>query len=143
MADEVMVELVRDELQRISDSGQLASRALLREQVGVGARDLDRALDVLRERGEASEVEPDGFRMSREDVQDAPDAPPAVAAPQRTGDTRERISRVGDVEFAREATVTMPRAMVDAIDADALGKILKAGIDAAPAGLSFVFEVTP
>jgi hypothetical protein len=53
----------------------------------------------------------------------------------QAGDYRE--------EYERSATVTMPRAMVDAIDADALGKILKAGIDAAPDGEAFVFEVTP
>lgn len=151
--DPVMVELVEDELRRASDVGELRSRAALQEALGMGSGDLDRALDALRDRGAVSEVEPDGFRLGVEE-------PPGVAVPDRPGVPEPGVSlaeaearakprpagravRVGDVEFERVATVTMPRAMIAALDANALGALLIAGIEAAPEGEAFVFEVTP
>jgi hypothetical protein len=152
--DEAIVELVRDELERITDTGELASRARLREAVGLGAGDLERALGVLRDRGQASEVEPDGYRLVRDEHDLVPGpGQPVVPEPGVSLAEAEAAKPAGPMtafqagdyreEYERSATVTMPRAMVDAIDADALGKILKAGIDAAPDGEAFVFEVTP
>lgn len=140
MADAVMVELVRDELRRRSDTGGLASRAELREAVGVGASDLEAVLDALRELGEASEVEPDGFSCG---VQEP--APTGGAALDEEPEPMPPAERVRVAEFAGgfDAQVMMPRAVANVLDAEALGKLLKAGIDTTPAEETFTFEVTP
>lgn len=147
--DDVMVGMVRDELRRISDTGDLASRALLRERVGIGAGDLERCLTMLRDAGDASEVEPDGYRFTERGEADVPYVPEpgvSLAEAERAAAPapRERVAAIGSgssrVEFGHDATVTMPRAMVDAMDPQVLGGILKAGIESAE-GDTFVFEV--
>lgn len=160
-ADDVQVQMVRDELARISDAGDLASRADLRERVGIGAGDLENVLAQLREQGVATEVEPDGYRLVTDDdgalSEDGATPEPGMSlAEAERGTTgaavgaaagglgRERVTATGQgatrIEFGREATVTMPRAMVDAMEPAVLGGILKAGIESAD-GDSFVFEV--
>lgn len=160
MVSDVLKGLVVDELKRGSDTGEGRSRQQLQEVAGVGAGDLETILADLRLTGTITEQAPDEIVMV--DSEEAPDdddsedgvAPePGVSlaeaergAARRTRETRA-IGAIGKgpnrVEFVREATVTMPRAMVDALEADALGKLLKAGIGAADAAQAFVFEVTP
>lgn len=148
--DPVMVELVRDEMRRVTDRGELASRAMLRDAVGIGAGDLQAALDALRDAGEASEVEPDGYRLGVEEEAPAParveEPEPGVslAEAEAGAPRRQTAVQIGDYrEEYSSAQVTMPRAVADVLDAAALGALLKAGIDTAAAGETFVFEVTP
>lgn len=152
VVDGVMVGMVADELRRASDVGELRSRSQLREAVGVGAGDLEAALAALRDAGKATEVEPDAYRLVQEG--DLDDEPAAAATPEPGLSLAEAEARVrppaGTQARARMdgapvagATVTMPRAMVDALDAPALGALLKAGIDSSEPAVSFVFEVTP
>lgn len=164
-ADGTIVDLVRDELRRISDRGELASRQVLQEAVGVGAGDLQAALDVLRDAGEATEVEPDGYRLGVEEEaaldvpaaeagwSGAPEPEPGVTLAEATAGgvgaaaplgRRQTAVQIGQYrEEYSSAQVTMPRAVADVLDAAALGALLKAGIDTAAAGETFVFEVTP
>lgn len=149
MVDPAVVALVGDELRRIADRGELASRSQLQEAVGIGAGDLELALGELRERGEASEVEPDRFGvpvseeergvegdvLPEEQREMLPD-PLSAPGPKERGPEPWRIASHG-------AQVSMPRAVAGVLDAEALGKLLKAGIETAAADVTFVFEVTP
>lgn len=152
MADPVHVDLVRDVLRRATDVGEARSRAALQEEVGLGAGDLQGVLDVLFLAGEASEEAPDEIVAApqgepvpaREPAAAAPEpGPPRPAEPQPRGPVSAFQAGSYREEYARESTVTMPRAMVDALEAPALGSLLKAGIEAAEEGVPFVFEVTP
>lgn len=150
MADRTVVGLVRDELRRITDRGELASRSELQAAVGVGAGDLQAALDVLRDAGEASEVEPDGFRLGLEDDDEPPArvaGAPGVTVEEFEEQPPRRVTavQVGGYreEYGGPAQVTMPRAVAAVLDAQALGALVKAGIDTTDAGETFVFEVTP
>lgn len=153
--DPGVLGLVRDELRRTTDRGDVASRAALQAACGLGGGDLQAALDALRVAGEASEAEPDGFVLLSEDEPGAealladPDAVRELAQQARAGweplagRTAIQIGNYRE-EFAGEnAQVVMPRAVADVLDAAALGALLKAGISTAPAGARFVFAVTP
>lgn len=154
--DSAIVGMVEDELRRISDRGELASRAVLREMVGLGAADLEQALDALREQGRASEVEPDGFRAGVEPEPELPDVSGGSHSAADAEELRERAARwtppplkPGEADeprmltYAPVAQVTMPRAVAAVLDAEALGQLLKAGIDASAQDAPFIFEVTP
>lgn len=162
--DPVMVGLVRDEMRRVTDRGELASRAMLRDAVGIGAGDLQAVLDELRDHGEASEIEPDGYRLvadgqlAEEDAALAAEVGPRLDAGLPAHVTVEEAKEAGwedrrplsavqvggyREEYSGAAQVTMPRAVADVLDAAALGALLKAGIDTATPGETFVFEVTP
>jgi biotin operon repressor len=147
--DDVLKGLVRDELGRVSDSGELASRSRLREQLGIGANDLDTALAELCAEGVATEVEPDGYRLvPDEDVWtglgapvETPEPGVSLAEAERAGTPRPRAGAAAVPRERPAAAVSMPRAMVDAMEPAVLGGILKAGIESAQ-GEAFVFEVT-
>jgi hypothetical protein len=121
MMDATMTGEVRDELRRISDRGELASRQMLREAVGIGARDLEEALTELREAGEATEAEPE----QRETTLGR-----AVRAVEQR--------RAGEVK-----RVTLTLAVAQAVGKEGLGNLVLAGIEEAEAaGVGFVLEVT-
>ena len=144
--DPVFVGLVRDELEARSDRGELSSRQELQETVGLGAGDLQAALDVLRERGEASEVEPDGYRLVLPDSPATPEPDITLAEAEARAALPTRASNAARPQEPTRLSagqVIMPRAMVDRLEADVLGGMLKAGIEASPEGETFTFEVTP
>jgi hypothetical protein len=146
---EAIVELVGDELRRISDRGELASRAELQEAVGLGAGDLERALDSLRDRGLASEVEPDGYRYGEGEPSPAPareveEPGVSLAQAERAAAVVEPPRRARARDESDEVLVQLPLAVAKALDAAALGGIVNAGIaEAEQDGVPFIFEVTP
>lgn len=148
--DTVLVDMVRDELRRISDTGALASRAQLREAVGLGAGDLEAALGELREAGEATEVEPDGYRLvSGPEELDTDEARAARAeeaeeAPAR-GDVVMRRTGPHTLEHdAADVTVTLTMKIAKAVGEQGLGNLVVAGIEEAEAlGVPFVLEIQP
>lgn len=155
MVDQAVVALVGDELRRIADHGELASRSQLQEAVGIGAGDLELALGELRERGEASEVEPDRFGVpvseEERDVEGDGEGHVLPSPEQQREMLPDPLSAPGAKErgpgawriASHGAQVSMPRAVAGVLDAEALGKLLKAGIETAAADVTFVFEVTP
>lgn len=100
MAEDWQVQLVRDELARAGDIGEQRSRAQLQETCGLGAGDLDGALNTLREAGEATEEAPDAWAAMPEAVREARAAAAAPAAepegdgglPVREAATRTRVA---------------------------------------------------
>lgn len=172
-AQDWQVQLVRDELVRATDTGEQRSRAQLQESCGLGAGDLDAALEALRESGEASEVAPDAFEAYPEDVRaaraSAAAEPPAAepAAEEEPGDESGSVERMpaplpagltlaeaeraagrgapsrGGIPAAPEKKIELPWEVANALDEAGLGKMVKAGIDAAKTDSArFVLVVT-
>lgn len=153
--DETLVEMVRDELRRISDRGELATRAQMQDAGGVGAGDLDAILTLLREGGELTQVEPDGWRLLNEEEQaeqDIPDEAAADAVVKSPASTYRQLQDIGAAnaeearrqEVAAVVRVELASAVANALDVEGLGKIVAAGIAEAKArDCAFVFEVTP
>ena len=131
------------ELERLLDIGRevgaAVSIASLREDLGVGHDDLQTMLDVLREHGKAVEESP-GAWIGGDGAPPAP-APVEVTLPQ--GYDPEH----GEIRDAREldeppaiASVRLTRGMVAALEPDALGKLIQAGI--ADAAGAFILEIS-
>lgn len=147
-ADGTIVELVGDELRRLSDTGELATREGLREAVGVGAGDVEAALDALRDRGFASEVEPNAFRWVADDVEaeivDETEPEPVEERTLPPEGTQARARMAAPRQEVREKRVTLTIAVAKAIGDVGLGNLVLAGItEAEDAGVPFVFEVLP
>jgi hypothetical protein len=149
--DGVLKGLVVDELRRGSDAGDFRSRAQLQQACGVGAGDLGAILDSLRAEGVASELAPDEWALA-----DSPAAGGEAAAvpeveeeePGRPGGQWEPPELPGRPRVPRvegeESRVTLTQGVAGALDEQALGALVKAGIDEAKeASATFVFEVTP
>jgi biotin operon repressor len=146
MMDATMTGEVRDELRRISDRGELASRQMLREAVGIGARDLEEALTELREAGEATEAEPDGYRLiaGGEEPPADEEEPEEEPEPEQRETTLGRAVRAVEQRRAGEVKrVTLTLAVAQAVGKEGLGNLVLAGIEEADAaGVGFVLEVT-
>lgn len=153
------------ELERLlviaADSGETRSVAGLQEELGMGRSDLMGALDVLREHGKAITVAPDEW--SGPGVEDMPpesaDAGPVRVSVSDDEDGGERaveyfrrqdgqLEPLPDGEARRwhtigaaGPTVRLTRAIADALDPEAIGKIVKAGLESAD-GDRFILEVT-
>jgi hypothetical protein len=164
-AQDWQVQLVRDELARATDTGEQRSRAQLQQACGLGAGDLDAVLDALRTAGEATEEAPDAWAALSEDVRAARAAAAAAPAePEADADVDEgedlpgaglpslaeaeraagrgAPSRGGMLAMA-EKKVELPWEVANALDEAGLGKMVKAGLDAAKAdGARFVLVVT-
>lgn len=155
--DVALKGLVRDELARASDIGEARSRTQLREACGIGSGDLEAILAELREEGVATEEAPDEYVLAREETPASPEVEAEAAAPEpepsaderrrRRGGREADGSRVtaigpeGRVEFGY-ANVTMPKGVLAVLDDEAVGKLVKAGVENA-GDEGFVFEVTP
>lgn len=152
------------ELERLltvaADEGVSAAEAYLQDELGVGRTDLMRMLDTLREHGKAVEVAPgewgqgDGPAAAEEAavapvvVQtaevDEPEAGVALDDPRLTSFEGAQEYIAEHLQSARAAShVRLSRGMVAALEPDALGKLIQAGIDDVGDGLVFRFEVTP
>lgn len=147
MAEEFVVTMVREELERAGDTTERRrTRQQLQVACGVGSGDLEASLDELRAEGLVTEVAPGEWEWISEELREER----AVArgeAPAAEPEERERVTAIesgsGRVEFARDAHVSMPRGVVAVLDEQALGALVKAGIENVGEGETFVFEVTP
>lgn len=149
------------ELERLlviaSDLGEARSFASLREELGIGHEDLEAALGVLREHGKAQELTPgewsgpDGDALEPEHVAEAERVVVSVSGPdgESVEDDRAPLGRaevsVQTGSWAIEPTVRLTMAIAQSLDAQALGALVKAGIDDAATreGEVFVLEVLP
>lgn len=147
--DAVQLGLVRDALQRASDVGETCSREQLQRECGIGAGDLDVVLTKLREDGDASEVEPDGWRLGIDDA--APDVTPE---PEMSLDEAEAAAAGGPAPIpgrprqappeGEDVRVEMSLMVAQAVGKEGLGGIVEAGIaEAQEKGASFVFVIEP
>lgn len=143
-----------------AEEGVAVSEAWLQDELGVGRTDLMRMLDTLREHGKAVEVAPgewgqgDGPAAAEEaavapvvvqtaDV-DEPEAGVALDDPRPTSFEGAQEYIAEHLRSAPPAShVRLSRGMVAALEPDALGKLIRAGIDDVGDGLVFRFEVTP
>lgn len=148
------------ELERLlviaSDLGEARSFASLREELGIGHEDLEAALGVLREHGKAQELTPgewsgpDGDALEPEHVAEADRVVVSVPESDSESDTRAPAdaasqSPPGPGVLSWEPTVRLTMAIAQSLDAQALGALVKAGIDDAATrfGEVFVLEVLP
>lgn len=137
-------------LQIAGETGEPVSFATLQGELGVGHDDLSSILATLAEHGKAEEVAPGEWS--------APDTA-TLPAPADDGRVRVRVSESDEPdepgagaeadEFAfgrvlSQPSVRLTMAIAAALDAAALGQIVKAGIeDAASRDEPFTMEVLP
>lgn len=139
-----------------SEAGDVVTTAVLQDELGVGRTDLMRMLDTLREHGGATEVAPDEWSAGAgEEAQAEADAPVRVATAEVADEVDElaptghTMLDAGSGQFYQQigpvltSHVRLSRGMVAALEPDALGKLIQAGIDDVGDGLVFRFEVTP
>lgn len=150
------------ELERLlvvaADLGEARSEASLREELGLGAHDLQSVLGLLREHGKAFEETPGEWRGPLMDeganapvvvsVSDAvdPDASPAAMHAAALEAMAHRGPDMTALPFAPAlsagATVQLTPGVAAALSAEALGAVVKAGIDEAiAAGMPFVLRI--
>lgn len=133
----------------------------------MGHGDLDAALEELRTAGEASEVAPDEFESIPEDVreqreraragEEEPEPEPAAPAPMPTvpaphemslAEAERRAGRgapsTGGAPPPAEKRVELPAGVAAALDVEALGRIVTAGVEEAKTvGARFVLVIEP
>lgn len=157
MADMGLREAVAEELSRASDIGETRSRAQLQASIAIGAGDLEAVLNELREAGEASEVAPGEWEPVM-----VVDVPPGAPEPEpergvevdefeehepgmvpADGRLVHRHGVPGRVGYSGvpERAVLLSRAMVESLDAEALGKLVLAGVQGEEG--VFVLRVEP
>jgi biotin operon repressor len=137
-----------------AESGQTRHLAELREEMGVSTAELSQMLDTLREHGQAVEVAPGEWRGPLADEVEAaaaPLEPVRVSVPANAEDNGEgRLSppetfdplRSGVQVFAPTVRLTM--AIANALEPEALGALVKAGIsESEERNETFVLEVLP
>lgn len=156
-ANEMLRELERV-LTLAADSGEPAARASLQAELGVGGDELQSMLDELRAHGKAVEVTPGEWRGPLAEDGAAEPQPVTVSAPEPENqdelsdeqvrawfarqDREPMAAPMPAVDMVSGATVRLTPAVADALDPEALGKLVKAGIDEAKAvGLPFILEV--
>lgn len=152
-APEFAIPIVEDALRRAADQGESMTIAALQEAAGVGREDLEATLEELTKRGEAVEEAPGEWRAPYEDErrdQRKPDEPDGR-------DERVRAALDGPAPRAGEAVlegaralaggggeVVLTSAMANALGAETLGELVKAGIaEAAEQAREFVLVVRP
>lgn len=143
------------ELERLlanaSDSGETVSLNAMREEFPDWPRDgLLGALGTLREHGKAVEDAPGEWRgPSSEDASEAPRVAVSVSDEPEEEDARPPARAVMGVTGERvamvsgEPTVRLTRSIAEALDSDALGKVVQAALNGLEDGEVFVLEVTP
>lgn len=153
------------ELERLlvvaAETGETMTRARVQDEFQVGAGDADGMLSALREHGKAVEVAPGEWRGPTQDELDRAPAEPervVVDVPDENGDGAgtddvmaqlQAGGRGGGWTGARvaqvlgEPTVRLTRGIAEALDAEAVGKLVKAALDGLEEGEIFVLEVTP
>lgn len=149
-APEFAIPIVEDALRRAADQGESMTIAALQEAAGVGREDLEATLEELTKRGEAVEEAPGEWRAPYEDER----------RDQRKPDERDERVRAaldGPAPRAGEAVlegaralaggggeVVLTSAMANALGAETLGELVKAGIaEAAEQAREFVLVVRP
>lgn len=160
-------EQVRLKLVERTEQGEPITEAELREELGIGHDDLTGVLTVLRERGDATNVAPAEWRAPYESEREeaaADDAATAALdhfdgkngpaeeedgapASSRGEEPIERTpppARDGRVIVAEAGNVTLTAKVLAAMDAETIGKLVKAGVEeASDASLPFIFRVEP
>lgn len=141
-ASEMVREIAR-ELEVAGEQGQTMSVAALRDHFELGHDDLLEALDALREHGQAVEAAPGEWRGPMADELPQPEPPRVrVSVADEEPPEREPLPR-GTLLSSSGATVRLTPGVADALNAEALGAIVKAGIEEAKAlGEPFVLEVS-
>lgn len=146
-ADEQLRELSRL-LVIASETGDARSFPSLQEELGVGHDDLAGMLDRLREHGQAIEAAPGEWRgpmadeLPREQEPEAEPESPRVRVDAPADDLPEPGRGFLSEAVTFGATVRLTPGVAAALDAPALGAIVKAGIDEAKeAGVPFILEV--
>lgn len=143
MAREVAMALVN-----AREQGETVPEAKLREDFGLGHDDLRGILEQLAGRGMAQEVTPGDWESI-----DTREEEPVEAD---SGRVRVNVPEPGDEPEAQEEepfapepflmsqpTVRLTVAIADALDAEALGKLVKAGIEDSADDEVFVLEIVP
>jgi hypothetical protein len=147
------------ELERVltaaAERGESCSVGGLREEMDVGTAELSAMLDTLREHGKAVEEAPGEWRGPLMDEIDAaaPAAEPLRVVVNADVPEAREVEEIpiprGRTEWTTmgyeqgsQPTVRLTRAIAEALDADALGKLVKAGLEDVGDGV-FVLEVTP
>jgi hypothetical protein len=153
-AGEDLRELER-ELTVAAESGEPMTLAAVQESLGVGHDDAVGALETLREHGKAVEVAPGEWSGPTQDELDAAaassvEATPRVVVradvPEEAEDVPRRARAPAGAEgilTLAEPTVRLTMAIAEALDADAIGKLVKAAIAGTEAGEVFILEITP
>lgn len=138
------------ELERLlvieAERGATVTEAHLREELGVGHDDLRELLSTLCEVGKAVEEAP-GEWTGGDGVPAAQEAPRVVV---KAGEPEEvdgppavRSSGLPGWGLEPPAQVRLSRGMIEALGAEALGALIKAGISDTVEGGTFRLEVTP
>jgi len=149
-----MVEGVRTELDRAVSLGETRSRAALQERCGIGAGDIGEVLEQLRSEDEAREVAPGEWeKVVGEEVpgDSVPTTAPGDELAEELPQVGSRIERAPDAPaplpmpgtlWTGERAFMLSRPMVAALDAETLGKMIAAGVEAAGEH-PFVLRVEP
>lgn len=144
-------ETILNELAQARDVSETRSFAELREATGLGHEDLTSVLEAMNAGGDVREETPgeyvlmhdDDIGVERESEVDDPGVSLEEAERRAAaGPMTPRRARRGETETAPRK-VSLTRGVAAALDAAALGALVKAGIDeAAEQNATFVFEVT-
>jgi hypothetical protein len=158
-AGEDLRELER-ELTVAAEQGETREFGRLREEFGVGTQELQAMLDALREHGKAVEEAPGEWRgPTLDEVDSAPVESPRVMVsadvPEDEGGMVPADGRIierhghGGLPAAMFAgqqadpNVRLTMAIAEALEAEALGQLVKAAIAGLPEHESFILEITP
>jgi hypothetical protein len=128
--------------------------AQVREEFEVGHNDAMGMLNTLREHGKAVEVAPGEWQgPSLDELDGAQQGPgPVVVRTPDPPDQLEEDEQAAPREAPQwgtafaggsEPTVRLTMAIAEALDAEAIGKLVKAAIEGVEDGEVFVLEVTP
>lgn len=148
-AHEMSRELV-NLLTRAADSGGPVSLAAMQEELGVGHDDLSVMLDQLREQGIAAEVAPGEWSQAvgtpapaAERAQaESPDGRVTVTVPDASDGEPEIGSGVTFSPYV-DPDVRLTRAIAEKLSDEALGQLVKAGLEDAGTDGPFLLEITP
>lgn len=156
------VPAVLDVLRRARDVGETRSRSQLQDEVGIGAGDLEAALDALRTAGEVRNPTPDEFeatggvegsdepapaRSNESDAEAVREGAFGEPAPREDGPLLPGFASELDAAARRLARApedretVLSRAMVESLDPEALGKLVLAGVQGEDG--AFVLRVEP
>lgn len=152
------------ELLMAAERGETLSIAEMQEIAGAGHDDLMAMLDTLREHGKAVEDAPGDWRGPLQDELDAiaaadrkPD-PVRVSVPDHESENgggraaelaelagRQRIeTEPAPAEwFGPDPTVRLTRSIAEALDAEALGKVVQAALQGLDDSEPFLLEILP
>lgn len=142
-----------------AEQGEPISEGRLREELGVGHDDLRGMLAQLSDRGMASEVAPGSWTAGVAEAESMPE--PVVVSVAERAEASPRLADAPDARQGRgerqgrdieqwlqagvmvDATVRITRGIAHALDAEALGKLLLAGLADTGDDDVFVLEIVP